>query len=76
MFSLFDLLRQEKNLTKIMNQEEKQAKANEIIEGHVGFSLGAALIPLPGVDLLAVSAVQLNMPVSYTHLTLPTSDLV
>ncbi len=44
-----------------MNQEEKQTKANEIIEGHVGFSLAAALIPLPGVDLLAVSAVQLNM---------------
>lgn len=61
MFSLFDLLQQEKNLTKIMNQEEKQKKANEIIEGHVGFSLGAALIPFPGLDLLAVSAVQLNM---------------
>ena len=58
---LLDLLRQEKYLTKIMNQEERQTRVNEVIESHVGFSLGAALIPLPGVDLLAVSAVQLNM---------------
>ncbi len=61
LFSLYDLLQQEKYLTKIMNQEERQLKVNEIIESHVGFSLGAALIPFPGVDLLAVSGVQLNM---------------
>ncbi len=61
LFSLYDLLRQEKYLTKIMNQAERQTKVNEIIEAHVGFSLGAALIPFPGVDLLAVSGVQLNM---------------
>lgn len=44
-----------------MTQEEKQARASEIIKNHVGFSLGAALIPMPAADLLAVSAVQLNM---------------
>ena len=44
-----------------MTQEEKQAKALEIVKNHVGFSLGAALVPLPGADLLAVSGVQLNM---------------
>ncbi len=59
--TLFSLLEQEKQLTKIMNQEEKQDKATDIIQSHVGFALGAALIPLPGVDLLAVTGVQLNM---------------
>lgn len=44
-----------------MTHEEKRAKASELIKNHVGFSLGAALIPMPGADLLAVSAVQLNM---------------
>jgi len=58
---LFDLIEQEKSLTKTMTQEEKQNKATEIIKNHVGFSLGAALMPMPGIDLLAVSAVQLNM---------------
>lgn len=44
-----------------MNFEEKQSKASEIVKSHVGYSLGAALVPFPGADLLAVSAVQLNM---------------
>jgi uncharacterized protein (DUF697 family) len=44
-----------------MQQQHKSHKASEIIRNHVGFSLGAALIPMPGADLLAVSAVQLNM---------------
>jgi uncharacterized protein (DUF697 family) len=47
--------------TKNMQQQDKNHKASEIIRNHVGFSLGAALIPMPGADLLAVSAVQLNM---------------
>lgn len=59
--SLFDLIEHEKSFSKAMTQEDKQAKASEIIKNHVGFSLGAALVPLPGVDLLAVSGVQLNM---------------
>ncbi len=61
LITLFDLIDQEKHLCRTMTHEEKQAKASEIIKNHVGFSLGAALIPMPGADLLAVSAVQLNM---------------
>lgn len=63
-FSLIELVELEQFLTtksKHMTQEEKQAKALEIVKNHVGFSLGAALVPLPGADLLAVSGVQLNM---------------
>lgn len=44
-----------------MQIQEKNQKASEIIRNHVGFAMGAALIPMPGADLLAVSAVQLNM---------------
>ncbi|MBN8679628.1 MAG: DUF697 domain-containing protein [Chitinophagales bacterium] len=44
-----------------MNQDEKNSKASDIIKNHVGFSLGAGLIPLPAADLVAVSAVQFNM---------------
>ena len=61
LLSLFDLIEHEKSFSKAMSKEEKQTKASEIIKNHVGFSLGAALIPLPGADLLAVSGVQLNM---------------
>lgn len=61
LLTLFDLIEQEKHLSRTMTHEEKQAKASEVIKNHVGFSLGAALIPMPGADLLAVSAVQLNM---------------
>lgn len=61
LFTLYDLIGQEKHLSKTMTQEEKQAKASEIIKNHVGYSLGAAFIPFPGADLLAVSAIQLNM---------------
>ena len=61
--TLIDLVEQERHLSKAKNmtQAEKQHKATEIIRNHVGFSLGAALVPFPGADLLAVSAVQLNM---------------
>ncbi|MBL7803841.1 MAG: DUF697 domain-containing protein [Saprospiraceae bacterium] len=61
--TLIDLVEQERHLSKAhtMNKAEKQQKAAEIIRNHVGFSLGAALVPFPGADLLAVSAVQLNM---------------
>lgn len=62
--TLLDLIQQEKHLnkhSKTMQHADKQDKANEIIRNHVGFSMGAALVPFPGADLLAVSAVQLNM---------------
>lgn len=61
LLTLYDFFQLEKSLSKTMQHEAKQAKANDIIRNHVGFSLGAALIPFPGADLLAVSAVQLNM---------------
>lgn len=44
-----------------MQQVEKQARANEVVRSHVGYAMGAALVPFPGADLLAVSVVQLNM---------------
>ncbi len=59
--AIYNLIYQEKQLKKIMEKEAKQAKASEVIKNSVGFALGAALLPVPGVDLLAVSAVQLNM---------------
>ncbi|MFZ4543074.1 MAG: DUF697 domain-containing protein [Saprospiraceae bacterium] len=43
------------------SQEEKIQKANDIIKNHVGFAASAGLIPFPGADLAAVTAVQLNM---------------
>ncbi len=61
LLSLLDLFEHEKTFSKAMTQKEKQTKSSEIIRNHVGFSLGAALVPFPGADLLAVSAVQLNM---------------
>ena len=60
----FDLIQFERLLHKhhqYMQHADKQAKAKEIIRNHIGFSMGAALVPFPGADLLAVSAVQLNM---------------
>lgn len=48
-------------INSLMNQDEKNIKASEIVKNHVGFSLGAGLIPLPAADLVAVSAVQFNM---------------
>jgi uncharacterized protein (DUF697 family) len=64
LLTMFDMIQQEKHLTnhsKFMQHAEKQAKANEIIRNHLGFAMGAALVPFPGADLVAVSAVQLNM---------------
>jgi len=37
------------------------AKAQPIIKRHVGFSMGAGLIPIPVVDIAAVTAIQLDM---------------
>ena len=64
LFTVWNLVNQEKKLhinSKNMLHADKQPKANDIIHNHVGFSLGAALVPFPAADLLAVSAVQLNM---------------
>jgi uncharacterized protein (DUF697 family) len=64
LLNIYNMIEQENHFSKLrhsMNIEEKQAKADEIIKNHVGFSLGAALVPFPGADILAVSGVQLNM---------------
>lgn len=62
--TLWEMFHQEKRINlnaKTMKHSDKMPQANEIIKNHVGFSMGAALVPFPGADLLAVSAVQLNM---------------
>jgi uncharacterized protein (DUF697 family) len=61
LLQVLDMIEQDKHLSNIMETSARHAKAQEIIRNHVGFALGAALIPFPGADLLAVSAVQLNM---------------
>ncbi len=64
-FNHFNVANQVSNILKTfsddMNKEEKQLKANDIIKNHVGFAASAGLIPFPGADLAAVTAVQLNM---------------
>ncbi len=64
LYTFWELFHQEKRINlnaKTMKHADKLPQANEIIKNHVGFSMGAALVPFPGADLLAVSAVQLNM---------------
>lgn len=64
LYTLLEMFQQEKRVNlnaKTMKHSDKLPQANEIIKNHVGFSMGAALVPFPGADLLAVSAVQLNM---------------
>lgn len=62
--TIWELIQHEKRLNhnvKTMRHADKLPQANDIIKNHVGFSLGAGFVPFPGADLLAVSAVQLNM---------------
>ena len=40
---------------------EREARANELIQGHVAGAVAAAAIPVPVVDLVAVTAVQLSL---------------
>lgn len=64
LYTIWEMFHQEKRVNqnaKTMKHADKLPQANEIIKNHVGFSMGAALVPFPGADLLAVSAVQLNM---------------
>lgn len=44
-----------------MTTEDKRHRADDIIRNHIGFAASAALIPVPGADLAAVTAVQINM---------------
>jgi uncharacterized protein (DUF697 family) len=40
---------------------EREARADELIQGHVAGAVAAAAIPVPIVDLVAVTAVQLRL---------------
>jgi uncharacterized protein (DUF697 family) len=40
---------------------DREARADELIQGHVAGAVAAAAIPVPVVDLVAVTAVQLRM---------------
>ncbi len=44
-----------------MNQSGKSKGADSIIRNHMIWSMGAGVIPVPVVDFLAVSAIQLDM---------------
>lgn len=55
------------NLPHPCNKNKKPPSA-EIIRNHMGFAAGAALVPFPGADLVAVSAVQINMMRQLTKL--------
>ncbi|MDM8536954.1 DUF697 domain-containing protein [Desulfobacterales bacterium HSG17] len=59
---------EEKNVNDTPGTENTDTKetdiktdANKSIRNHVIVSMGAGLIPLPGVDLVAITGVQLNM---------------
>lgn len=43
------------------NQKELTQKADEIIRKHIMFSLGAGLVPIPVMDIVGVSVIQLDM---------------
>ena len=43
------------------NIEENHVQASKIITKYLGWSAGAAFIPVPGFDLAAVTAVQIKM---------------
>jgi len=43
------------------NEEDPRSEANSIIRHHIMLSMGAGFIPLPLVDILAVTAIQLDM---------------
>lgn len=53
---LFDLLKE-----FVEGKKTKREGANEIVKNHVLWSMGAGLVPIPVLDLAAVSAVQLDM---------------
>jgi uncharacterized protein (DUF697 family) len=40
---------------------ENETKAMAIVRSHLGWSAGAGLLPLPGLDIAAIVAVQVNM---------------
>ena len=55
-------------MKKPSNEEQRGKQADKIIRQHLLFSMGAGLIPLPGADFLAVTAVQVDMIRSLSNL--------
>lgn len=49
------------NRNSEMSSEELNTKSESIIKNHVIWSMGAGLVPIPMLDIVAVSAVQLDM---------------
>lgn len=43
------------------NQLVREAEASRIVKGYIGWTAGAGLIPLPWVDLVAITAIQVKM---------------
>ncbi len=48
-------------LKLIMETKSRTEKADSTIKTHIGLSMGAGFIPLPVADILAVTAIQLDM---------------
>ena len=44
-----------------MSQQEKFEHANEIIKSHVLYSMGAGLVPIFALDIIAVTGIQMDM---------------
>ncbi|MCB0572184.1 MAG: DUF697 domain-containing protein, partial [Phaeodactylibacter sp.] len=44
-----------------MESPDKSLRAQEIVKNHVLISMGAGLVPIPILDIAAVTAVQLDM---------------
>lgn len=42
-------------------EQSKRDRAEQIIRMHIGYAASAALVPIPGADIAAVGAVQLDM---------------
>lgn len=51
----------EKTVFEEMTYEERQQKTDEIVKKHVYGAMGVGLVPIPIIDLLGVTGVQLDM---------------
>jgi uncharacterized protein (DUF697 family) len=49
------------NTEKMGSKTERSKHADTIIRNHIGWSMGAGMIPIPIADFFAVSAIQLDM---------------
>ncbi|HWL14838.1 MAG TPA: hypothetical protein VNR00_04475, partial [Opitutus sp.] len=47
--------------TETLALSSRAATANDIVNNHIALAMGAGLIPVPWVDLAAITAVQLKL---------------